>query len=465
MPPALDTIAATATAAGQGGIGIIRLSGSGSRTLLERVFQPLSPRFAGLRPWTLHRGRILALSGEILDEALVVFMPGPRSFTGEDVAELHCHGSPALLALVLENLCAAGARLAERGEFTRRAFLNGRMDLTQAEAVAELIAAPGPEAARWANARLEGHFSRCIRDLREHIDCLRAQISLAVDFPDDEVDADLTPQGFLALSDGILAAIRELIAAHERTRPWREGMILALAGPVNSGKSSLFNVLLGRERALVSATPGTTRDYLEESIRFAGLPMRLVDTAGLRPGASDAADRLEAEGIRLGRRVMDQADLIVLLIDGGQPDPELCAALLAELGSHRVVLAWNKLDLNPPAAWLDAPPFALAPRVALCATRGQGLEALEHAVRSLVHAQNTTAEAENALVPNLRQTEALRRAAAELEALRADVSDAVPWDLCAVRLDSVAAMLGDVTGISTPDEVLNRIFAAFCIGK
>jgi tRNA modification GTPase len=471
-----DTIAAPATAAGRGGIGVIRLSGPDARTLLERVFAPLSPHFAGFRPWTLHRGRILDLSGMALDEGLAVFMPGPRSFTGEDVAELHCHGSPAVLSMVLENLCAAGARLAGRGEFTRRAFLHGRMDRTQAEAVAELIAAPGPEAARFAGARLEGHFGRRIRDLRAAVDRLRAVVCLAVDFPDDEVDADLTPQGFLDASGGILAAIRELIAAYERARPWREGLILALAGPVNAGKSSLLNLLLGRERALVSPVPGTTRDYLDESIRFAGMPVRLVDTAGFRAGDAalrppETADNLEAEGFRLGRRVLDQADVIALLVDGARPDPELSAVLLDELGRERVILVWNKLDVSPPAAWLEAPPFARLPRAALSARYGQGLEALEKAVRDCARARSAApgmtelAEVTDDLVPNLRQTEALRLAAAELDALRADVGNAVPWDVCAVRLDGVAAALKDVAGVSTPDEVLDRIFASFCIGK
>jgi tRNA modification GTPase len=382
------------------------------------------------------------------------------------------------------------------------------MDLTQAEAVAELINAPGPEAARFASARLEGHFGRRIRDLREAVDRLRAEVCLAVDFPDDEVDADLTPQGFLALSDGILAAIRELIAAYERSRPRREGLVLALAGPVNAGKSSLLNLLLGRERARVSPVPGTTRDYLEESIRFAGFPVRVVDPAGLFPdgglrppsppeaapgkarmrppraGGSETSDpleaeggcqpeagnsrQLEAEGFRLGRRVMDRADMIVLLVDGGRPDPELSASLVAELGPDRVILVWNKLDLSPPAAWTDAPPFARLPRAALSARSGQGLETLEKAVRDLAPARNAApegTETADVLVPNLRQTEALRLAAAELEALRVDVEAAVPWDVCAVRLDGVAAALEDVTGISTPDEVLDRIFASFCIGK
>lgn len=461
--PVIDTIAAPATAPGQGGVGIIRLSGPQALPILERVFRPVAGGFSGFRAWTLHRGHVLAASGERLDDALAVFMPGPRSFTGEDVAELHCHGSPALLGLVLETLCLAGARLAERGEFTRRAFVNGRMDLTQAEAVAELIAAPGPEAARWAAARLDGRLGAHIRTLREQVDDLRALVCLGVDFPDDEIDADLTPTRFLAAAASIRAAVATLIAAYDRTRQWREGVTLALAGPVNAGKSSLLNLLLGRERALVSSMPGTTRDYLEENVRLGGMPVRIVDTAGLR---DTTADTVEADGMRLGRRVIEQADIIGLLVNGAEPDAALTARLLAEFDPRRVLVVWNKTDLALPAAWFAAPPFDTVRRVALCAHTGQGLEEFEQALRELTLSGSGRYEPEaEALIPNLRQTEALRRAVGELDLLADDVSAGVPWDLCAVRLDGVAAALADVTGLAAPDEVLNRIFANFCIGK
>ncbi len=460
----MSTIVAPATPAGQGGIGIVRVSGPQSLDLLRRVFQPLSPRFAGFRPWTLHRGRVLDPEGSVLDNALAVFMPGPRTFTGEDVAELHCHGSPALLGLVLESLLAAGGRLAERGEFSRRAVLNGRMDLAQAEAVAELIAAPGQEAARWAVARLEGHLGECIGRLRAQVDRLRSHLCLAVDFPDDEVDARLTATAFEQASRELLDALDRLIAAFERTRQWREGITVALAGPVNAGKSSLLNTLLGRERALVSDIPGTTRDYLEETLNLDGLPVRLVDTAGLRdlPDAS----LLEARGMEMGRRMTRQADVVLLLIDGLCPDKELTAGTLSELGPERTVLVWNKADCAPPAPWMGEMPFSLAAAtVAIAAKGGKNIQELARAVRRVAQSGAPAEPEADMLVPNLRQTEALRRARARLEELRADVAARLPWDLCSVGLEDVAAALEEVTGQATPDEVLNSIFATFCIGK
>ena len=461
-----DTIAAPATAPGQGGIGIIRISGPDTASILRTVFQPRTA--APLRPWTLHRGYAVDGAGLRLDDVLAVLMPGPRSFTGEDVAELHCHGSPALLGLILESVLHAGARLAERGEFSRRAFMNGRMDLSQAEAVAELIAAPGPEAARWASARLEGLLGSRIRALREQVDALRASICLAVDFPDDEVESDLTPEGFQRAAAALSNGLSTLIQAYDRTRPWREGLSVALAGPVNAGKSSLLNAVLGRERALVSDTPGTTRDYLEEQVRFGGMPVRLLDTAGLR--LLDEGDTgqacLEARGMELGRKMAGQADVVIVLIDGTQPDQALTAALLADFTPERVVLAWNKSDCRPPDPWFEEPPFTAAQRVVIAAKTGAGLDALFAAVAEAARRGHSTAEPEtDLLVPNLRQTEALRRARLELETLRDDVAAMVPWDLCAVRLDAVAAALEEVTGQATPDDILNSIFASFCIGK
>jgi tRNA modification GTPase len=465
-PSGRETIVSLATAPGRGAIGIIRLSGPAALSLLTRVFAPKSASFSGFRPWTLHRGALVD-GPQVLDDALAVYMPAPRTFTGEDMAELHCHGSPALLALALERLCALGARQAERGEFTRRAFMNGRMDLSQAEAVAELISAPGPEAVRWAAARLEGHLGGRVRALRERIDALRAGICLAVDFPDEEtaheVDAGMDAAAF---RDGVaagLAEMRDLIAACDRTRPWREGLALALAGPVNAGKSSLFNLLLGRERALVSPDPGTTRDYLEESVRLGGVPARVADTAGLNPASEQSG--LEAEGLRLGRKVLDAADMVLLLVDGARPDAALTARLLERFGRERVILIWNKADLGEPAAWFEAPPFALAARLSLSACTGQGLEALEQAVRAKALADAGTEPDAGLIAPNMRQALALRRAEADLAALLEEVAAGLPWDVCGVRLDSVAAALEDVVGVSAPQEVLNRVFSTFCMGK
>lgn len=474
-----DTIAAIATPPGSGGIGIIRVSGPLARSVLDARFVPASPAFRGFRPWTLHRGTALDAAGEELDDVLAVFMPGPRTFTGEDVAEWHCHGSPAVLEALLESLLAAGARLAERGEFTRRAFLNGRMDLTQAEAVAEMIAAPSREGARLAAARLHGLLGARMSALRETLEKLRAGICLAVDFPEEETDC-LSREDLLAGVTAVDEAVAGLLAAFERARGWREGVTAALAGPVNAGKSSLMNALLGRERAIVAAHPGTTRDFLEEAVRLDGLPVRLIDTAGLR-GATARLDPAEAQGIRLGRDKTAGADVVFLVFDGarvkGAIPPEL-APLAAEFGGRggRIILVWNKRDIAPPpAGWGDAWSAAwrgaaagedpLPLTVAVSARTGEGLEELARLARRVALTGLSSADEGDALAPNLRQATVLRRLREELALLAADARAGVPYDVCAVRLEGAVAALAEITGLDTPDEVLNRIFASFCIGK
>lgn len=307
-----DTIAAVATAPGAGAIGVVRLSGPRSRAVLEAVFRPSSSRFTGFVPRTLHHGRIVDSHGADLDDALAVFFPGPHSFTGEDSAEIQGHGGAAVLQAVLEAVLTHGARQAERGEFTRRAFLNGRLDLSQAEAVAELVAAPGVEGVRLASAKLHGLLGRRVSELRERLEYLRRRVCLAVDFPDEEAEC-LPPAEFLAVTGEVIDGVRALLAGYRRARCWREGALVVLVGRVNAGKSSLMNALLGRPRAIVTERPGTTRDYLEEETALDGLPVRLVDTAGLR---ADSDDPIEREGMRRGRELADAAQAVLLVLDG-----------------------------------------------------------------------------------------------------------------------------------------------------
>lgn len=495
------TIAAIATPPGHGGVGIIRISGPDSHAILGRLFLPASPRFAGFRPWTLHRGRACDSTGAPLDDVLAVAMPGPRTFTGEDVAEIHCHGGPAVLAAVLEAACACGARLAGRGEFTRRAFLNGRMDLTQAEAVAEMIAAPAQGGLRLAQARLQGLLGARVAELRARLLDLRAQVCVAVDFPEDEVDC-LAPDAFLAECNAVAAGVRGLLSAHQRGRCWQEGALVVLAGHVNAGKSSLMNALLGRRRAIVTDMPGTTRDFIEEPVQLAGLPVRLVDTAGLR----DTGDIVEQEGVRISRDLVAQADLVLLVVDAatgmGHAERELLrhvrdqrldtAHLPAPVGSGqpvacsvapagRVLVVLNKSDLAGEAREAGKAGAAFpcpqevdgCPCVAVSALRGEGVDELAAAARAMVLAGLGASDAMGGggepesgdLAPNLRQAQVLRRALDELDALMADVRAGVPYDLCSVRLDGACAVLSEITGETTPAEVLEHIFSSFCIGK
>jgi len=457
-----DTIAAIASPVGTGGIGIVRVSGPAAKHILARIFRPRSPRFAGFKPWTLHRGRVLDVHGNVLDDALVVFMPGPCSFTGEDVAEIHCHGGMALLALLLENILAPGTRLAEAGEFSRRAFLNGRMDLTQAEAVAELISAPGKEGVLLSAAKLDGLLGRRVNALREKLEEARMRVCVAVDFPEEEAEC-LSRFDFLQAVEDISQVVRELLAGHKRNRYWQEGALVVLAGRVNVGKSSLMNALLGRERALVTGQAGTTRDFLEERVLLDGLPARLVDTAGLR----ESADEVERLGIAASRRCVDEADLILLVLDGQEGYTREDQALLEAFPMDRVLLVWNKSDLaRPDAASL---PCVAGQRgmVYVSARTGEGVDDLAAEVRRKVLRQsggdgNMRADG---LSPNLRQASALSRALDELAVCARDVQSGLPYDICALHLDMAGESLAELTGRDGSDALLNRIFSTFCIGK
>lgn len=469
------TVAAIATAPGWGGIGIVRLSGPRAKDILARVFLPHSPGFENFIPWRLHRGHILDRHGEPLDDALAVFMPGPRTFTGEDMAELHCHGGPFILATALESLLSLGAHQAGRGEFSRRAYCNGRLDLSQAEAVAELIAAPSREALRYGLNRLDGQLARQTEALREQVEDLRAQVCLDLDFPDDETPA-LGRRDFARAVARVREGLGHLLAGKRRGKLMQEGALVALAGAVNAGKSSLLNALLGRGRALVSDVPGTTRDILEEHCDFAGLPVRLADTAGLRAhcGPVSPADRVEALGMALSRDALAAADLALVVLDGERlgedgaramhcPD-EATAEILALTRAAKtpVLLVWNKSDRCAPAcfppAWADALPAVLT-----SAVTGSGVDALATRCRDLILA--TGGEPEGGLAPNERQALALEAADAELAALEQDLAAGQPHDCCAARLDTAAASLGEVMGLGTASDILDRVFARFCIGK
>lgn len=506
MSSSSDTIAAIATPPGFGGIAILRISGPDAPALLGRLFSFAPDNTSRVfRPRVMHFGHALDKNAEALDEALAVYMPGPHSATGEDVGEIHCHGGPGITAALLEAALAAGARLAEPGEFTRRAFLSGRLDLTQAEAVAELIAAPTREGVRLAAAKLDGALGREVRALRSALDGLRMQITLAVDFPEEEEGGGLSRPQFTQAVREALHSLERLLGAFGRARLWREGATAVLAGRVNAGKSSLLNALLGRERAIVSALPGTTRDYIEETLNLEGMPVRLIDTAGLRPGG----DVVEEEGIRRSRSLAEEADVLLFVADVREPlQPEEADFLRRHAGlaaSGRLLLVLNKADTLTPVPWTGegsaggtdvAPAGVLAWHDAACAAvagakdrenvteasgrvaatdpglrcfavsarEGQGLDALTKGLRQALErlGGGTTA---GELAPNLRQSELLRAARAELLQLGTAVEAGLPADILGLHLEAAADILAAVTGSASTEDVLNSIFASFCIGK
>ena len=481
-----DTIAAIATPPGHGGIAVLRVSGPDALAVLQALFLPSGAPDAAFvfHPRHMHYGRASDEAGNTLDDVLAVFMPGPSSATGEDVGEIHCHGGMGVSEALLEAALSVGARLAAPGEFTRRAFLNGRMDLSQAEAVAELISAPTKEGVRLAAAKLEGRLSHEIGSLRASLDALRMQATLAVDFPDE--DAELLPQETFARTVRTAKdSVRALLAAFERARLWREGAVAVLAGRVNAGKSNILNALLGRPRAIVSDEPGTTRDYLEESVNLRGLPLRMIDTAGLRDGGG----LVEAEGIRRTKDLAAEADILLFVTDIRQP---LCADEWDFLRSRTDMLAkkclltlLNKIDTLPEPGKAasehllrDAPPDLLpllrdCPCFAVSARTGVGLDALadgmltalRHTVPDQTAPHRTNEPTATDIAPNLRQSLLLRKTAQELEELEQALAQGLPPDILNIHLESASSLLEDVTGSSGNEEILDTIFSSFCIGK
>ncbi|MDD3311009.1 tRNA uridine-5-carboxymethylaminomethyl(34) synthesis GTPase MnmE [Pseudodesulfovibrio sp.] len=457
---AKDTIAAVATPPGEGGVGIVRISGPQSRALARALFRPRSPSFADFIPHHLHYGHLIDRQGRVLDDVLAAFMPGPRSFTGEDVAELHCHGGRAVLSAVLDELLAGGARLAERGEFTYRAFLNGRMDLTQAEAVAELIHAPTKAAVHLAQVKRSGLLGERIRALRARLEALRAKLVIAVDFPEDEVEC-LSPDELIGTCGSVRADIETLLAGVDRARAWREGPLAVLAGRVNAGKSSLMNALLGRDRAIVTDQPGTTRDYLEESLNLDGLTVRLADTAGIR--ATD--DLIEAAGLRMGRELMDRADLVLLLADGCAPPDADTLDAASGLAPEKGLVLLTKADRDDFAPENGGPLAALGFEVLAVSSRsGAGLDRFCARMRERLLGGSGQPDPDE-LAPNARQASALADAAEELGLLALDAGAGVPYDLLGVRLETATTALSGITGDIAPEDVLHSIFDNFCIGK
>lgn len=461
----MPTIAAIATPRGAGGIGIIRLSGPDAlRILKESARLTREPR-NNFAPWKMRRAVILDENGERLDEALAVYMPAPHSFTGEDVAEIHCHGGALLVDLVLRAVLSRGARLAERGEFSKRAFLNGRIDLIQAEAIAELIASPSRAAARDSFKRLRGQLGERIAAFREKTDELRALAQAGVDFPDDEIPP-IENDEFIARLDSIIIDIEGLLRASARSSALRTGASVLLAGPVNVGKSSLMNALSSKNRAIVTEIPGTTRDFIEENIIIDDLPVRLIDTAGFRESA-ESADSVELLGIEKSRELARQEDLILLVIDlSAKTDYNEHIALETELralsGRDNIIIVYNKLDLLPPD-FQTPQARGTRPAIAVSAKSGENIDALARLIKKTILGDLDASTAE--LAPNSRQSLALSRAKDELLALRDETLRGLTWDCRLSRLDAAAEALDEVVGLAGREEMLDKIFSQFCVGK
>ncbi len=454
-----DTIAAIATPLGTGGIGIIRISGPRSLEIATRLFRPhqaVSP----LKSHHLYHGVIVdPEGGHTIDEVLLSYMAKPRSYTREDVVEVNCHGGLVPLKEILSLMLKGGARLAEPGEFTRRAFLNGRLDLAQAEAVIDLIESKSSLAVRNASSQLQGVLSQEIGTLKEGLMEILSLLEASIDFPEEELES-FSPQQLIPGIDGLISRIEKLVDTYAEGRLFKEGVSAVIAGKPNVGKSSLFNALLGEERTIVTALPGTTRDFVEEVITLSGIPLKITDTAGLR----DSSDSIEEEGVRRTRNKMDQADLIVLVIDGSVESDNLEIPPVLSNG-RKVVVACNKADL-PQRVSLERMKglFPASPVVATSALYKRGLGELKSALASLL-ISNPHAQPTSVVLSNLRHKQSLEKTADCLKQARKGLEGETPPEFISTDIQSALHHLGEITGQTSTEELLDRIFSRFCIGK
>ena len=443
-----DTIAAVSTPPGRGAIGIVRLSGPRVREVAACVLGRLpAPHQARLRTFR-------NAEGESVDRGLAVFKPGPASYTGEDTLELQGHGGPVVTGMVLDCVLRAGARIARPGEFSERAFRNARLDLSQAEAVADLIESASEQAARSAMRSLEGTFAARVHALVEALTGIRTYVEAAIDFPDEEVD-------FLAEADLALrlerlhAALADTLEEARQGQMLRDGLTVVIAGAPNTGKSTLLNRLSGRDAAIVTDVPGTTRDTLSEMLHLDGLPIRLIDTAGLRVGA-DAVERI---GVERARKAVAGADVVLHLVDDREPDPSAEMAPEVSPAQERIPVR-NKVDLSGSPPGLDE--RVDPPAVRISARTGAGLSALRARLKALAGYRSGE---DGVFIARRRHVEALKEALAALSQGRAQLAGCAAGELLAEDLGQAQRALGRISGAVTSDELLARIFSSFCIGK
>lgn len=450
-----ETIAAVATAQGRGGVGIVRISGPLASVAAKAISgRELKPRYA-------HYGPFFSDDQQVLDEGLALYFPGPNSFTGEDVLELQGHGGPIVLDMLLKRCLELGCRLARPGEFSERAFLNDKLDLAQAEAIADLIEASSAQAARNALRSLQGAFSQRVHNLTEQLIGLRIYVEAAIDFPEEEIDF-LADGHVLSMLDKVRDELSTVLREAGQGALLRDGMTVVIAGRPNAGKSSLLNALAGREAAIVTEIAGTTRDILREHIHIDGMPLHVVDTAGLR----DTDDHVEKIGVERALKAIGEADRVLLVVDATAPEALDPFALWPEFLEYRpdpakVTLIRNKADLTGEAVSLETSDDGHV-TISLSAKSAEGLDLLRDHLKACMGYEQTS---ESSFSARRRHLEALRHASAALEHGRAQLTLAGAGELLAEDLRQAQHSLGEITGAFSSDDLLGRIFSSFCIGK
>lgn len=456
------TIAAIATPLGRGAIGIVRMSGPNGLNILKKVWKSAPHPVENFVTHRLYLGNIVDLStGKAVDQVLAAYMRGPNSYTGEDIIEVSCHGGPKVLQGILDQLISAGARPAEPGEFTKRAFLNGKMDLAQAEAVAQIIDSKSAAAVRLAEEQLEGRLSKEIAALIEKVKKLTAFVEATIDFPEEDTEFIKTADVERQIGD-IYFKIERLIKSYNQGRIYRDGVKTVIAGPPNAGKSSLLNALLGSERAIVHHVPGTTRDTIEDEALLGGVSFRFVDTAGVR----EAEEEVEEIGVAKTKKELTTAEVVLLVLDGNnfvKPDPKFIEELK---GVEHVIIVVNKTDLGVTISSEELVDLiGKRPVFEISAKSGRGIERLSEGIVAEVVGKETVAEAEGIVVTARRHFLLLKTSQENLTNARQSVAKKESSEFIAHHLRRALDSLGRIIGAVTTDDILNEIFSSFCIGK
>lgn len=457
MLPIDDTIAAISTPPGEGGVGIIRISGEKAYEVAEKVFRPYRPKNWLGESYRVHYGHVLDhRSGKVIDEVLLTVMKAPRTYTREDVVEISCHGGIVPLREALKAVLAAGARLADPGEFTKRAFLNGRIDLTQAESVIDIIRSKTEDSLKIALSQLDGRLSGRITEIQDKILGVLAGLEAAIDFPEDDVEE----KSRLALFNSAVEIIRDLDGLIENAgkgKIYREGISTVIAGRPNVGKSSLLNSLLGRERAIVTHIPGTTRDVIEEAVNIKGIPLILTDTAGLR----ETQDLVERIGVEKTREFLAGAGLVLFVVEASEGLTEEDLGILESIDRKKTLLIVNKIDLGEREKEIYVEGV---PSVEVSALTGEGMDRLEEKIVEIVSGGEIKSP-ESIIVSSARHEDALRRARDHLEDFKGSLEAGMPADLLSIDVRNSWEALGEITGSTVTEDLLDRIFSDFCIGK
>lgn len=454
------TIAAIATAPGEGGIGIIRLSGVSASEIADKIFHTGKIKtFKEAVPRMMYFGHVTD-GGKRIDEGLAVYMKAPHSYTGEDMVEIQIHGSAEALRETLSLALRSGAVPAMRGEFTKRAFLNGRLDLAQAEAVMDIISAKGEAALTQAESHLSGALSGFVHEVMEELKDLITKLEVTIDYPEEDLE-DLTMEETGDALEKIDKSLSALLKRSEEGRVIRDGLRTAIIGRPNAGKSSLLNALLQEERAIVTDVPGTTRDTIEEAVHISGVSLLLMDTAGLR----ETDNKVEQIGIERARASMEKADLILAVIDGSSPLDEEDKTILHSLGGKKAIVILNKYDLTPEVKAEDIREIAgHVPVVSLSARYGSGMDELRDELRKITEKQD--ADAGRVLfLTNLRHVELVRKALDNVLRARASVREGLQADFIVIDLTEAWKTMGEITGDTMDDELIHSIFSRFCVGK